>query len=436
MHNFRFVLKQNIGAPPTPVVKVGDSVKRGQVIAEAKPDALSVPLHSSVTGKVRSVDEFAIEIERTRKTEEFIPVDRDGTPAEIVKRAGIIGLGGAGFPTYVKLGTQLKPGGYVLCNASECEPVLAHNIHQMEDVEGLVDGMRITMDSTGADHGIIGIKLKHKALIKQYTTFLKENGIKDIRVLPLRNIYPVGEERALIRDTINILLPPGALPTEANCVVLNAETLYSIRDAVREGKPLIDKWVTVAGRFRDIPENEVVTTVLPIGIAIDDVVEQFGGIEEPIGEVLLGGPYTGKRAEEGAALLKVTGGITATALFDKAKGKLGLIQCACGALEPRMREIAESMDAEVVGHVICKNAHEAGPAYKCEDPGNCPGQAEKVLELRKLGAEGVLIGHCTDCSNTVMGSAPQLGIDVHHITDHVMKTMGKGYIRTYDPDQI
>lgn len=437
MRTVKLSISQGVGAPPTPVVQVGDKVQRGQVVAKENPEKLSVPVHASVTGVVKAVTDTIIEIEQTDESMEYVKLAAEDNVVNLVRQAGIIGLGGAGFPTYVKMNTKLQPGGYVICNASECEPVLNHNLYQMEnDVEGLIDGMRISMESTGAEKGIIGIKFKHKEVIKKYTAYLKEKQIKDIRLLPLRNIYPVGEERALIRDTVNILLAPGALPVEANTIVMNVETLYAIRDAVKYGKPLIDKWITVAGKFKDVPKNEVVIREYPLGTQVADIVEEFGGVVEPIGEILLGGPYTGKRELEGQALLKTTGSVIATEPFDQQEKKLGIIQCACGPLEPRLREIAESMGAEVVGRVVCKNAHEKNGTYKCQDPGNCPGQAEKVLELRKLGAEAVLIGHCTDCSNTVMGSAPKLGMDVHHATDHVLKTMGMPYIRTYDENQL
>lgn len=430
-------LQQGVGARPTPIVAKGDAVKRGQVIAEAIPDKLCVPLHTSVTGVVREITDDFIVIEQTEETQDFEKLNLEGSVAEIVRAAGLIGLGGAGFPTYVKLGTQLQKGGYLICNAAECEPVLGHNLFQMEqDIEGLIDGMHISMESTGAEKGIIGMKLKHKGVIKKITSFLKEKGITDIRVLPLRNIYPVGEERALIRDTINQLLPPGALPVEANSIVMNAETLYAVRDAVRFGKPLIDKWVTVAGRLRDIPKNEVFIKEYPLGTSIQEIIDEFGGVVEPVGEILLGGPYTGRRALLSQSLSKTTGGVIVTDEFDRQEKKLGIIQCACGPLEPRLREIAASMGSEVVAKTICKNAHEKNGTYKCQDPGNCPGQAEKVLELKKAGACAVLIGHCTDCSNTVMGSAPKLSMDVHHATDHVLKTMGMPYIRSYDEDQL
>lgn len=429
------LFRQGIGAPPAPVVKEGDTVKRGQVIAEAIPDALSVSLHAPVSGKVVELTEELIRIEPSEESsDDYVKMEAGESVADTVRKAGLIGLGGAGFPTYVKLNTQLKEGGYILCNAAECEPVLSHNIRQMEEeTEKLISGMRLAMESTGAEKGIIGIKFKHRETIKQLTGYLREQNETSIRVLPLRNVYPVGEERALIRDTLNILLPAGALPVEANAVVFNVETLCAIHDAVEEHKPFIDKWITVAGKLKDIPHGEVRVLKVPLGTQLKTFIDQFGGIDEPYGEILVGGPYTGRRSSEDAYLQKVNGSVIVTAPFDKEEKKLGIIQCACGPLEDRLREIAKSLGCdEPVGLQVCKNAMEQKVGYKCQDPGNCPGQAEKVLALKKLGAEAVLIGHCTDCTNTVMGSAPQLGMEVHHCTDNLQQTMGRPLIRTFD----
>lgn len=430
-------IRQGIGAPPTPIVKEGDTVTRGQVIAQNDPEKLSVPLHASVTGVVAKVTEEEIIIDQTSDGMDYIPLNVEGSYSEIVRSSGLIGLGGAGFPTYVKMNTQLKPGGYILCNAAECEPVLRHNMEQIEqNPSHLVEAIKLAMESTGAEKGIIGIKLKHKDVIKKLTSTLKEMNEKAVRVLPLRNVYPVGEERALMRDTINVLLPPGALPVEGNAVVFNVETLYAIRDAIVDKKPYIDKYVTIAGKLKDLKKGESAVVHVPIGTPIKVLIDQFGGIDGDIGEILIGGPYTGRRADENAVIDKISGGVTFTDLFDEQPKKLGIIQCACGPLEPRLRQIAESMGSEVVGLQVCKNAHEQKVGYKCQDPGNCPGQAEKVMALKKAGAEAVLIGHCTDCTNTVMGSAPKLGMDVHHATDHVMKTMGLHYIRTFDENLL
>lgn len=418
-------LRQGIGAQPGVVVQENDAVQRGQVLAAAQPDALSVPLHASVSGTVVAITETQIHIEPDGHDDSFLPLDDAGPVWKTVQNAGLLGRGGAGFPTYVKLKTELEPGGYVLCNAAECEPVLRHNLHQIDhETEKLIAGMRIAMDATGAEKGIIGIKLIHTQQIKRLTSYLKEQKIPDIRVLPLRNLYPVGEERALIRDTLNQLLPAGALPVEANSVVFNVETLIGICEAVTERKPAIDKWITVAGRLRGIAEGVSEVLRVPVGTQVKDILRRFGGIAEPYGEILLGGPYTGRRGSPEDAVQKMTGGILVTVPFAQEAGPMGIIQCACGPLEGRMREIAASMGvSEITGYEICKNATPQKVGYKCEDPGHCPGQAEKVLGVYRAGAKAVLIGHCTDCTNTVMGSAAPLGMRVLHVTDAVMDTM-------------
>lgn len=108
---------------------------------------------------------------------------------------------------------------------------------------------------------------------------------------------------------------------------------------------------------------------------------------------------------------------------------MGLLICACGGDEERMRDLAEKMNAEVVSVQTCKQAVEMKSNLKCENPGNCPGQALKVMNIKKEGAKHILIGNCTDCSNTVMGSAPKMNLEVHHQTDHVLQTVGKDVIR-------
>lgn len=435
----KIYLKQGIGAASVLKVSKGDKIKRGQVIGEFIPDKLGVNTHSSVTGEVLEANDEFVEIKKDKDSDDgYEKLDTSLSAKEIARNAGIIGLGGAGFPSYVKLGTKLTEEGYILCNAAECEPVLEHNMHQInENPEGLLEAMHIAMKSTGAGKGIVGIKFKHKDEIKLLTKTIKEKGITDIRVLPLKNVYPVGEERALIRDTINILLDTTQLPVEANSVVFNVETLYAIKDAVVDGKPLIDKLVTVAGELKGFEKEGTAKVIkVPVGTSVGSIIDEFGGTKDKFGEILLGGPYTGRRGSKEDTVTKNLGGIIVTKEFKKVNGKLGIIQCACGPLYPRLTQVAESMGCEIVGHEICKNAVENKGAFKCKNPGHCPGQAEKVMALKKDGAEHILIGHCSDCTNTVMGSAPKLNLEVHHITDHVMDTMNKPHIRIYDESQL
>ena len=133
---------------------------------------------------------------------------------------------------------------------------------------------------------------------------------------------------------------------------------------------------------------------------------------------------------KGFPITKTTGGIIVTKPFEDLKGeKMGLLVCACGGNEERMQDIAKKMNAEVVCVQKCKQAVDVKGNLKCENPGNCPGQALKVMNIKKAGAKHILIGNCTDCSNTVMGSAPKMQLEVHHQTDHVLQTVGKDVIR-------
>ncbi|MGO1581513.1 MAG: proline reductase-associated electron transfer protein PrdC [Peptoniphilaceae bacterium] len=425
---YSLVLKQGIGKASIPIVKPGEQVERGQLLADVNRLELGVPLHSPIQGKILEVDSEKIIVEGSLVSEDFIPIEEGENYIETVRNAGIIGMGGAGFPTYVKMKTDLSKGGYVICNAVECEPILKHNIRQIElEAEKLIKGIQIVKKATGAEKAIIAMKMKNIQAIKTLTKLIKlEEGI---RVLPMKDIYPSGEERAIIKSTLNILLKPDQLPFEANCVVLNAETLISVYDAIENKKPLIDKYVTVAGNFNDIDSKRFEVKRYPIGTYISDIIHEYGGVKENTGEILIGGPHTGHRATSEESITKISGGVIATDPFVKVQGKLGIIQCACGPNKERMYEIAKSMEANVVAWTVCKNANDIKGTYKCADPGNCPGQAEKVLELRRAGAEEILIGHCSDCSNTVMQAAPKIGLKVHHGTDHALRAMNLDVIR-------
>lgn len=434
----RYYLKiaQAIGAPPTVTVKVGDLVKRGQVIAEAVPEKLSVPLHASVTGEVVDINDTFVVIEQTEETTDFEPIQEGKDEIETVKNAGVIGMGGAGFPSYVKLGTDLHgKDGYVLCNAAECEIGLEHNMAQiMEEAEALIGGIRIAMDTTGATHGYIAIKLKHKDEIKHLVGLLKEKNITDIQVKPLRNVYPSGEERAIVRDTINITLGPTSLPAEANAVVFNVETLCSIYDAVHDLKPSIDKYISVNGRLKNLKPNEIAIRKYPMGRRVGDIIEEFGGIEEPAAEILIGGTWTGRAGNEDVAINKTIGGIQIPEKFDQVEGKLAAIRCACGPSRPRLDDVAAKMGSEISEFGVCKNAQpgKSYDQYKCKNPGHCPGQVEHILKFKKAGITDVLVGHCSDCTNSVSVAAEKAGIKVHHVTDPMRDTQGKERIRFFD----
>ncbi len=425
---FVFALKQNVGAPSVSLVKEGELVKRGQLIATKPAGALGTYLYSSVDGKVKSISENQIIIEELNTDfDKYVPLKKN-TPYELIDEAGIVGLGGAGFPASVKLNADFEGNGTVIVNAAECEPILSHNIARLEqEPEKILKGLAIVMEMVHASKGIIGIKGIHTEAIQS----LKKNISDDrVSIFELENIYPMGEERALIRETLGILLSPEQLPLAASAIVINAETLLRIYEAVELKKPLIDKDMTVAGKLKEDGSIHILKDI-PIGMKVSDVLDKVGGIGPEYGELIMGGPFTGKRTYMDSPVVKTTGGIIAAEEFLPAPDKIGLLVCACGANKERLMEQAASMGAEVVGVEYCKQAKEVKASRKCENPGRCPGQVQKVMNLKKAGAKAVLISNCTDCTNTVMSCAPQLKLPVYHCTDGALRAVNYKLIRRF-----
>lgn len=419
----KILLRQHVGAPCEAVVKIGDRVKKGSLIA--KPTGLGANIFSSVYGEIKEITEQAIIIEKDEdQPEDFVKLEGEDKLG-LIKDAGIVGMGGAGFPTAVKLGTKVK---YILVNAAECEPLLHHNVDQMvENTELTIRGLKYVMEICDAEKGIFALKAKNKKAVDALVEGCKDDDSLDIHLLP--DIYPMGEERAVVREVLGVLLDPTDLPSKADAVVINVETLQRVAEAIELKKPCFSKNITVVGKLNGGVEPHVFMDV-PVGTSVRELIEMAGGIDGEYGEIIMGGPFTGKACDLDEPITKTTGGIIVTEPFEDLKGeKMGLLVCACGGNEERMQDLAKKMNAEVVCVQKCKQAVEVKGNLKCENPGNCPGQALKVMNIKKAGAKHILIGNCTDCSNTVMGSAPKMNLEVHHQTDHVLETVGKDVIR-------
>ena len=417
---YKFPLKMHVGAPSIAIVKEGQNVKRGECIAN--PEGCGAKIHSSITGKVTKITENEIFIlADDNQSTEYIKIKKCDKIEDTAYEAGIVGAGGAGFPTHIKLKTQV-PDGYVIANCVECEPALHHNIEVLEkNPQCVIKGLRYAMSATGAPKGYIAVKAKNKKAIASLKKAL--SGATDIEVKELRDMYPMGEERAMIHEILGIWLNPDQLPFEAKCVVLNGETLENLTNAIEEGKPVIDKDVTIVGKLKGGNESHVFLQV-PVGTPVKDLIEKAGGINGEYGEIIIGGPYTGKSEDiENAVVTKTSGGAIVTIPLPKYEGPIGLLVCACAADEARLRDVAEKMHSQVVGVATCKNVVQVRSLNKCLTPGHCPGQAEAILYLKKQGAKRVLIANCSDCSNTVMCIAPKMGIPVYHHTDHVFRTI-------------
>ncbi len=297
-------LSQHIGAPSTPVVAVGDEVKTGQLIAEAS-GFVSLNQHASISGKVTAIDRFphpcgttslAIQITGDGKDEWVDMVDdvdyMNLTPAEMKARiadAGICGMGGAGFPTHVKLSPpEDKPIDTVILNGVECEPYLTSDYRLMlEHAELIVIGLKLLMKIVNAKKGVIGIEANKPAAIDIMQKLLKNESNLEVVGLKLR--YPQGAEKQLIYAATKRKVPAGGLPMAVGVVVQNVGTAYAVYEAVRYRKPLINRIITITGAPVSKPSN----LKARIGIPFSELVDFCGGTTMPVGKVISGGPMMG-----------------------------------------------------------------------------------------------------------------------------------------------
>lgn len=297
-------VSQHIGAPSKPIVKKGDEVKKGQLIAEAC-GPVSSNIHATISGKVTAVNDqphpvmgkcLAITIESDGMDEwaQGVLTKRDWqqlTPAEIIdiiKDAGIVGLGGATFPTQVKLCPPKEyPIDTLIINGAECEPYLTsdHRI-MLEYTERLVTGILILKKVLNVGNVILGIEDNKMNAVDVMTKALSGTGVK-VATLPTR--YPHGAEKTLIKTATGREVPSGKLPMCVGIVVQNVATAIAICDAVRDGMPLLERVVTVSGSAIKEPKN----LNLRIGTSIAEAIEACGGYSVPPEKIITGGPMMG-----------------------------------------------------------------------------------------------------------------------------------------------
>lgn len=301
-----YPLSQHIGAPAKPLVKKGDRVLVGQLIAEAG-GFVSANIHATVSGTVKTIEprltssgskvnSIVVENDNQFESVEFVPNDKpvkDLTKEEIleaIKNAGIVGMGGAGFPTHVKLSPK-EPDkiDYIIVNASECEPYLTSDYRRlMEEGEKVAEGLRIVLQMFPGSNGIIAIEdNKPKAIAKMIELTAED---ENISVHSMKTKYPEGAERQLIYANTGRYINSKMLPADAGCIVHNVDTVYAICEAVREGRPLIDRLVTVTGDAIKEPCN----ILMRIGTNYKELVEAAGGFAETPSKIIAGGPMMGK----------------------------------------------------------------------------------------------------------------------------------------------
>lgn len=301
-------INQHLGAPSEPTVQKGDTVKAGQIIARSK-GFVSANIHSSVSGKVLKVDkapdssgykqtcvvinvegdEWLDSVDRSDK----LVKDINHTGEEIIKKCdanGIVGMGGATFPTHVKL--SIPPGkkcDVLIVNGVECEPYLTSDHRLMlEKTEELFTGISLLMKALGVNRAMIGVENNKKDAIQKLESMV--SGYNGISVHALKVKYPQGAEKQLIKALLRREVPSGGLPVDVGTVVHNVGTVYAVYEAIQKNKPLVERIVTVSGKDVEKPVN----LLTRIGTPVSRLIEYAGGLPESTAKVVNGGPMMGK----------------------------------------------------------------------------------------------------------------------------------------------
>ncbi len=313
-------LQQSAGVASEPLVKVRDTVLAGQKIAEAGA-FISAPLHTPVSGTVKAIQlrphhmglklmSIVIQPDEEQQWVELKPGPKDPDPEYIrnaVREAGIVGLGGAAFPTGVKIAPppEMKVD-TVIINGCECEPYLTVDHRQMvENASAIVDGLALMVKAVGATRGMIGVEDNKPEAIE---AIKKATAETDFKVVVLETKYPQGAEKQLIHAALGREVPSGALPGHVGVLVQNVGTAAAVSAAVREGRPLIRRAVTVSGSGIKEPKNLVVD----IGTPVKDLVEYCGGLSDGAAKVIIGGPMMGVAVTSlDIPVVKATSGVIA-----------------------------------------------------------------------------------------------------------------------------
>lgn len=337
-------LSQHIGTPAAVIVNKGDKVKTGQKIAESR-GFVSSNIHSSVSGKINRIDSV-IDTTGYKQTAVFIDTEGDEwmetidrsdeivtdiklTSEEIIKRcleSGIVGLGGATFPSHVKLTVPAgKKCDVLIINGVECEPYLTSDHRLMlERGEEVLIGVSIIMKALKVNRAMIGIENNKKDAAGHLTKLA--GAFNGISVHELKVKYPQGAEKQLIKALINREVPSGKLPLDVNCVVHNVGTAFAVYEAVQKNKPLIERVVTITGKSLSNPGNFLVRT----GTPVIRLIEAAGGLPEDTGKIISGGPMMGKALSSlDVPIVKGTSGIILLPRDESVRSEIkACIRCA------------------------------------------------------------------------------------------------------------
>lgn len=398
-------MQQHIGAPATPLVSKGDTVRLGQVIGRFD-SGLSCPVHASVSGTVKDVEmrpsytgygktaHIVIENDFQNTPDESIkPYEGSLSEAspeeiiEIVKNAGISGMGGAAFPTYAKISSAIGKAEELIINCAECEPYITANHRLMlEEPERIIGGAKIILKALGLNHVIFALEDNKKDAAE----VLKEKigDAEGFEVAILKTKYPQGDERQIIYALKGVELPAGKLPADVGCVIFNAETCAAIHSAFTTGMPLISRIVTVDGDAVNEPKNIRV----PIGTSYEDVFNFCGGVKENISRIISGGPMMGAAQwDYNAVVMKNTSALLVlseendhTIVSDAACIHCGKCVSVCPMhLMPNyLAQFAKADNNEMCGKFGVMSCVECGCCTY-----NCPGRVPIVQHIRDKKAQ-------------------------------------------------
>ena len=393
-------MSMHIGKPAVPTVKVGDTVKVGTKIGEAD-GYISSNVYSTVSGKVTKLADFlmhngssttavVIESDGEMSVDEAVTAPTVNSKEDLVaavKDAGIVGLGGAGFPTYVKLDVDPERIDYIIINGAECEPYVTSDTYTMlnraEDMQTAFDALNRYL---GVKQIIIGVENHNKKALEAMKKLAASVNGYSVKVQSLPAVYPQGGEKVPVYHTTGRKIPNNKLPIDVGCVVLNCTTVAAIGSYLKTGMPLVEKCVTVEGGAVKNPQN----VIAPIGTQIKDLFEFCGGLTEEPAKLIYGGPMMGITvANADVPVIKNTNAVLAlTKKESKLPKTTACIRCgACintcpfGLEATSIAEAYEKKDAVLLDELSVQSCMECGCcSYVC--PANRP-----LVQINKLSKQ-------------------------------------------------
>ncbi len=397
------MLSQHLGAVCNPLVAKADTVQAGQKIGD-RDAFVSAPVHSPVNGKVREIAlrshpvigrGLAIVIETlpdnpAKQSRFMLPADFDEakySPEQIrraIREAGIVGMGGAGFPTQVKIEPNPKqPKETLIVNGCECEPYITCDYRIMlEWTSRIIAGVRLARRASGCSRVFIAIEDNKPQAIEAMSQALKNSADGDgITVAPVKTKYPQGGERQLIRAILKRHVPTGGIPPMIGVVVLNVATAAAIAEAVISGRPLTHRVVTVTGEAVAKPGNYYV----PIGTSVEDLIEFCGGVTEKCAKVVLGGPMMGIAiADLTTPVTKTTNAVTVLTKDQIGSAKFARRQTACIRCGRCLEVCPENLSPTKIAHAVKHNLIDVAEGYfmsACIQCGCCSYVCPANIEL-------------------------------------------------------